>query len=428
MNFNATTISSFESTSNQRNVWNIVWSCLMTVLACTWVSVHPNIPAISNSTAVIYLRRTWLMLCGLIAPEIIIFWAMKQWYCARKIEMRHKERGWTMTHGYFLQMGGFVLGPMNNDGHPLGVLELEEMHSEGNIEWPDITESEIKDKSKGDALSKGIATLQTSWFLVQCIGRGSSGLAITELEILTLAFATLNVVTYFFWWNKPVDVRLPHTVTPKPNTISVSFPPPPPSLINISSSEHGPPSRVPTNPGAMQWASQIMFPLMPVMQGLLHTIRRFMGQTLKPDRAHIFCLAKASPNRRTLLQMTAACAILGSIFGGIHCIAWSFQFPSHQEQISWRISSMVITCSPALLVPLSATLQCTRSGLKGAHLCWSRYFWMFAEVLRGTALVLTVLIYITARLVLIIQACMALRKLSPGALESMAWTSFVPHF
>lgn len=95
---------------------------------------------------------------------------------------------------------------------PLGLEALEALYRQGHIEWPSITESEILDKSKGDALSKGIVILQTSWFLFQCIIRGSSGLVITELELLTLAFAALNVTTYFFWWNKPVDVRYPYPV------------------------------------------------------------------------------------------------------------------------------------------------------------------------------------------------------------------------
>ena len=34
------------------------------------------------------------------------------------------------------------------------------------------------------------------------------------------------------------------------------------------------------------------------------------------------------------------------VFGGIHCIAWSFAFPSTTEQLLWRISSIAITGIP----------------------------------------------------------------------------------
>ena len=38
------------------------------------------------------------------------------------------------------------------------------------------------------------------------------------------------------------------------------------------------------------------------------------------------------------------------VFGGIHCIAWSFAFPSTTEQLLWRISSIAITGIPLAFV------------------------------------------------------------------------------
>ena len=72
-----------------------------------------------------------------------------------------------------------------------------------------ITEEEIKDKSKRDFLSKLIVIIQSSWFIAQCIARAVQGLNVTELELVTLALASLNAVMYFFWWDKPMDVQVP---------------------------------------------------------------------------------------------------------------------------------------------------------------------------------------------------------------------------
>ncbi|KAG6909621.1 hypothetical protein DXG01_016403 [Tephrocybe rancida] len=72
-----------------------------------------------------------------------------------------------------------------------------------------ITEDEIMDKSKGDLLSKSLVLLQVSWFILQFLARAIQRLAITELELVTVAFAILNFMTYFFWWNKPLDVQYP---------------------------------------------------------------------------------------------------------------------------------------------------------------------------------------------------------------------------
>ncbi|KAF9474833.1 hypothetical protein BDN70DRAFT_779290, partial [Pholiota conissans] len=64
-------------------------------------------------------------------------------------------------------------------------------------------EEDIKDRSKGDAISKAFVLLQTMWFIAQCISRWLAKLPVTELEVVTLAFAMLNIITYALWWHKP---------------------------------------------------------------------------------------------------------------------------------------------------------------------------------------------------------------------------------
>ena len=91
-----------------------------------------------------------------------------------------------------------------------GVLTCDMFHNllqEGKIAFPSITEAEIEDRSKADGLAKGIAVLQTTWFIAQCISRNARGLITTEVELITLAFAVLNGIVYFLWWNKPLDVK-----------------------------------------------------------------------------------------------------------------------------------------------------------------------------------------------------------------------------
>jgi hypothetical protein len=61
-----------------RTLWNIFWSCLFTILLCTWVSVHPNIPSPREKWLEIAFRRFGIMLAALIVPECIIAWAIRQ--------------------------------------------------------------------------------------------------------------------------------------------------------------------------------------------------------------------------------------------------------------------------------------------------------------------------------------------------------------
>ena len=70
-----------------------------------------------------------------------------------------------------------------------------------------MTEVEISDKSKGDTLSKLIFILQSTWFILQCVGRRTQGLNLTLLELTTLALASLNGITFILWWDKPLGVQ-----------------------------------------------------------------------------------------------------------------------------------------------------------------------------------------------------------------------------
>lgn len=78
--------------SNCRTIWNIIWSCLLTIFACTWVSVHPNIPHPDKSGyTMAFLRRLQFMILALITPELVIVWAMRQLLVARNLAKMNYE-------------------------------------------------------------------------------------------------------------------------------------------------------------------------------------------------------------------------------------------------------------------------------------------------------------------------------------------------
>ena len=112
-------------------------------------------------------------------------------------------------------MGGFSLvDPAKVDAAPSeqkGTVLTLKFFKENYQKLPKIrvTAIDIEDRSKGDALSKIIAILQTTWFIIQCIARGQQRLALTELELVTLALASLNAMTFAIWWHKPLGVQEP---------------------------------------------------------------------------------------------------------------------------------------------------------------------------------------------------------------------------
>jgi len=134
-----------------------------------------------------------------------------------------------MAHGHLVVMGGIstVDPSVEKDGRldPRSpVLTIERYTKTEEREKLDgklrkISEEDIKDRSKGDILSKLIAISQTTWFILQCIARGQQKLTLTELELVTLALASLNAVTYVFWWHKPLGVQVPIRIYFEPEAV-----------------------------------------------------------------------------------------------------------------------------------------------------------------------------------------------------------------
>jgi hypothetical protein len=77
--------------NNNRALWDIIWSCLATIFACTWVAVHPNIPSLKEDWKSRLRARLKMMAYAWIAPECVTMWAMRQWLSARKLSMQHNE-------------------------------------------------------------------------------------------------------------------------------------------------------------------------------------------------------------------------------------------------------------------------------------------------------------------------------------------------
>lgn len=255
-----------------------------------------------------------------------------------------------------------------NPPYPIQLSDLVARCAWDEIEWPDITETEIRDKSKGDAFSKGIVIIQTSWFLLQCIGRWAVGLSITELELVTLAFAALNAVTYFFWWNKPADVRCAHPIYLKgqlkrPGHAAYTTPEStePRSLAErLSSTIHFiwiwlepiiPPIYQICRYGSPLGyvVGYIQRPAIFLMRNIILPMAGHMDNVALKGRVHTLYATEFKPNPSVFFSMTLACAFIGSGFGGIHIIGWSFPFPSDRDQLLWRASSLVVTFIPFVI-------------------------------------------------------------------------------
>ena len=120
----------------------------------------------------------------------------------------------SLTYGFYVVMGGFVVDV--SDMHdklsrltltPTGVLHLAK---EGLCEQ--ISDDNIRDKSKADWLGKGLVILQVLWMMLQCISRKAAGYPLSPLEVHTLVHAGCALFVYFLWFKKPLDIKEPTVI------------------------------------------------------------------------------------------------------------------------------------------------------------------------------------------------------------------------
>jgi len=78
----------------KRSLYKIIWSCVATTIICAWVSVHPNVPPSGYWKGL--SRRVKMMIWTIIAPELILAWAVRQWFAAWEIRdtVNGSEEGW----------------------------------------------------------------------------------------------------------------------------------------------------------------------------------------------------------------------------------------------------------------------------------------------------------------------------------------------
>ena len=108
--------------------------------------------------------------------------------------------------------------------------------------------------------------------------------------------------------------------------------------------------------------------------------------------------------------------VVGVVFGGIHCVGWFYNFPSSVEAMLWRVSSVVLT-GIAFLLPIS---------LVGALLSSMKIYHRQPDFSVASFSII-LLVYVLSRLFLLVEAFISLRRLSPGMLALVKWTSFIPH-
>lgn len=267
----------------------------------------------------------------------------------------------------------------------------------------------IKRRSRGDGFWKALVILQTGWFVLQVVARGVERLPVTELELLTLGLAMLNLVTYVFWWSKPFNIEAhvcvkedpvlerrqqnnngwilsPHEIDKNEDDDSV---------WNLA--KKAVLSIIKFLDSIPLYQDIILLPLIIVFSPVLIPV--LMATRVSTSFRKSQTRPKVAKRDRSIFVVLV---VVGTIFGAIHAVAWSFAFPTFAEKLLWRVSSLIITASPAIL------------------------FVLFVADMENSASI-GVIIYVIGRLILLSLAFTTLRSLPDGAFQTVTWTTFIPH-
>jgi hypothetical protein len=280
-------------------------------------------------------------------------------------------------------MGGFV----SSTGYPIVTkkqLADPQLGPDFVAGIKNVDTEDIMDKSKGDALSKGLALAQGLWFTTQCVARVHQRLAVTELEVATLAFAVVNVFIWLLWWDKPLDVQRQIVVGPAklPDALPIT-------MVRV--------------PRFIRFLSAILGISDAYKYDPLSSTSVLSFWSLSVDELD---------NIQGLLPFAIEASV-GTVFGAIHCAAWNADFPTTAEKWMWRSCSSLIVAIPAVFLLLAVLTFIVKSDRM--------------QEMIGSGLVMSIPIYVIARLILIILPLVALRSLPPGALVDVNWSVYIPH-
>ncbi|KAI6092228.1 hypothetical protein F4821DRAFT_279561 [Hypoxylon rubiginosum] len=444
------------SSPDGRGTIDIIWSCLLTVFLCAWTSICVNVPPLGASPLGNFWRKLLVFFETLAGPEFIFHTAIGEYVAARRSVRVFKDagfEGWTIRHGFFANMGGFVLDARPSFvPFPLNVSQLHYLVTHGYVDYEKvmIKEEEVEDKNKFDTLTRIVTVVQLFWFAIDVLARVALGMALTTLELSTIGFIFCTVSTAIFWRQKPQDVSYPILLEPNVPLCDI--------LTKAGQAAAKPYSYTPmdfasSKPHMFQGIWRYCFRIPERVGFYFHSPKRLINKMWDDNFPELTPWADA----------TLAVVQLG--FAAIHVAGWNFHYPTDIERALWRTCTLFILCSMFMVwIILSSTyivLPLLCSWLERQHrsthpilLCQmhaklrnTKHYQLMKRVACCkvnnspnktpdedipliTALLLIPLgvLYVLARMFIIVEDIINFRSLPPSVYASVDWTAFLPHF
>ncbi|KAF8248679.1 hypothetical protein K440DRAFT_642097 [Wilcoxina mikolae CBS 423.85] len=472
-----------------RGSWGILWSCTLTLVLCVYNAIHLNVPAHDEGRYFnrFYLRAFKWTLVALIVPEAVLLFAGLQWYEAKCLcdyleglypnesdstpsvekspivsspveasQLEDKpnppEKHFPLEYGFYAGMGGFQIDTtqLSEDSRkqifPIsdrmalttcGIIAL----ARAGVFIP-LDRRIIGYKSQVNVITKLLTILQVSWMVIESSARKANGLPLSLLEIHTLVHAFCALIMYMFWFKKPVGVRDP-TIADKidiamlfgdgENSQRIEFMHPEPPAC----------CRSPDPPTCrMNFREAHIMKCSHTESNINHFI------SLRPANA------RDTPYEfKPLPALGLVCAafVVFGAYAAMHMGAWHFPFPTPAEQYAWRTSCITILIgslpAPAWVILVDtithnsynprdsmsrAIMRCREwhheivkmclnfSEIRLCLLAWLLYpYFLFC--------IIFVPLFLCARVIILIESFVSLRKVPEGVYAAVQWTQFFPH-
>jgi hypothetical protein len=375
---------------NTRGTYGLLLSCVLTTFFCVATSLHLNIPEARRST----IHRAWTRLCWItantLAPEIMLTVAMTQYLEARILlrdidelceQFGRRNPHWNMTQAFYYNMRGFLMrvAPGSRRGRSSEAdkpktLKMKHIDALVELDWLDLIDvpaERIKEYSKQNRLAKAIALAQALWFLVHTFARFNQHLPTSPFEITTIAYVVCTFFSWLLWFEKPQDVGF---------------------STDIKDADFG---AVKHLTHQKRWKS-----------------RSHNSQSLRGWRSQLPNLRSRKYRFRDKVYLGITWSVTAVIFGGLHLLAWNYEFPTTEETIMWRFSCIAIMALPPLFYVWVIIRHVEFDGSNSTD-----YIGMFITFL-----------YLVARLYNILEVFFSLRSTPPELYEMVQWPNWMPHF
>lgn len=146
--------------------------------------------------------------------------------------------------------------------------------------------------------------------------------------------------------------------------------------------------------------------------------------------------------------VTFIAVVLTGIYGGVHMVAWGWSFPSHPEEIMWKLSWFLIILTVPALILIYFLIELLKKADENLMIWrvlnsvpWFRFglqYNPFALLHKPLALLykplallvlsLLALGYLFARVFIIVKSFISLRRAAVGIFVSPEWVELFPQF